>query len=330
MAGFRAFEAYERAPGRFASRIVERDAEALPPGELLIRVRHSSVNYKDALSAAGRPGVTRAYPHTPGIDAAGEVERSAAGAFRPGDRVIVTGYDLGMNTPGGFGQYIRVPAGWAAPLPEGLDLRESMILGTAGLTAALCVRRLLANGLRSGEVLVTGASGGVGCVAVALLAMRGFSVTAATGKPEAAGLLRELGAAQVIDREELVGAKERPLLKPRWAGAVDVAGGEILAGVVKSLAYGAAVAACGLTRSPSFPGSVLPFILRGVSLLGVDSVELPLEAKRAAWGLLAGEWKPPGLERLAGREVGLEELDGCLRTVLEGAAVGRFVVDLDR
>lgn len=330
MAGFRAFEAYEAEAGRFASRIVERDTEALPPGELLVRVRYSSVNYKDALSAAGRRGVTRAYPHTPGIDAAGEVERSASAAFRPGDRVIVSGYDLGMNTPGGFGRYVRAPAAWAAPLPEGLDLRESMILGTAGLTAALCVERLRANGLESGEVLVTGASGGVGCVAVALLAMQGFSVTAATGKPEAAGLLRELGAAEVIDRAELPGPEGRPLLKPRWAGAVDVAGGGTLAGVLKSLAYGGAAAACGLVDSPSFPGSVLPFILRGVSLLGVDSAELPIAAKRAAWARLAGEWKPPGLERLVRREVGLEELDGCLRTVLAGGAAGRFLLDLDR
>ncbi len=330
MAGFRAFEAYQREDGSFASRIVERDADALPPGELLIRVRHSSVNYKDALSAAGRPGVTRAYPHTPGIDAAGVVERADGGAFRPGDRVIVTGYDLGMNTPGGFGQYIRTPAAWAAPLPAGLDLRESMILGTAGLTAALCVERLRAHGIESGEVLVTGASGGVGAVAVALLAMQGFAVTAATGKPEAAGLLRELGAAEVIDRAELPGPEGRALLKPRWAGAVDVAGGETLAGVVKSLAYGGAVAACGLVRSPSFPGSVLPFILRGVSLLGVDSAELPIAAKRAAWRRLAGEWRPPALERLAAREVGLEELDECLRTVLAGGAAGRFVVDLER
>jgi len=319
----------EVAEKQYSAAVTTLDTDALPDGEVLIEVAYSSVNYKDALSAAGNKGVTRNFPHTPGIDAAGRIVAGSAGSLQEGDEVIVTGYDLGMNTAGGFGQYIRVPAGWVASKPDGLSLRESMALGTAGLTAALCVDKLLRAGLEKehGQVLVSGATGGVGSLAVALLSKLGFSVIASTGKADAADWLRELGAAEVIDRQELTEESSRPLLKERWAGAIDVAGGTTLFNIIKSLRYGGSVAACGLVESPAFSATVLPFILRGVNLLGVDSVELPLATKQAMWDRLGGEWQLFGLEGLV-QQIGLAELGGCLEQVLKGEARGRYLLDL--
>lgn len=313
----------------YHSHLVQRHVDDLPEGDVLIRVRYSSLNYKDALSARGNKGVTRQYPHTPGIDAAGEVVSCATGDFKAGDEVIVIGYDLGMNTAGGFGQYIRVPANWVVAKPSGLSLRESMIIGTAGFTAALCVEKLLRNGLEPGQgpVLVTGASGGVGSFAVALLARLGFEVCAMSGKAEQADFLRGLGASEIIGREELSEVSSRPLLAEHWAGAVDVVGGDILFNVVKSLKYGASVACCGLVASPGFQASVFPFILRGVNLLGVDSVNLPLQTKEALWQKLAGEWKLENLQSLESR-IGLEKLIESLDSVFAGKSVGRLVLDL--
>ncbi|NKB31661.1 MAG: acryloyl-CoA reductase [Pseudomonadales bacterium] len=327
---FKALVVSEVADKEFSSEVVERNQSELPAGEVLIRVEYSSLNYKDALSASGSKAVTREYPHTPGIDAAGRVESSSSSEFSAGDEVIVIGYDLGMNTPGGFGQYIQVPANWVVACPEGLILRDSMVLGTAGFTAALCVEKLLANGLavEDGEVLVTGATGGVGIIAVALLAKLGFDVVASTGKAEAAVFLQEMGAKSVIDRNELAEANTRPMLKERWAGAVDVVGGDTLFNVVKSLKYGASVAACGLVQSPMFQASVLPFILRGVNLLGVDSVELPLETKARVWNQLGGEWKLHGLDAIVS-EIGMEDLQSSLDQVLKGQAQGRFLLNLN-
>jgi alcohol dehydrogenase len=295
-----------------------------------VRVRYSSLNYKDALSATGNPGVTRNYPHTPGIDAAGEVEACATGDFAAGDPVIVTGYDLGMNTSGGFGQYIRVPAGWLVPLPAGLSLREAMLLGTAGLTAGLCVDKLLAAGVspEGGPVLVTGATGGVGSIAVMLLAKLGFEVEAVTGKAEQADWLRQIGASAVLGRETVQEGTGKALLKERWAGAVDTVGGDVLFNVVKSLRRGGSVACCGLTAGTAFQASVFPFILRGVNLLGVDSVEIPLADKADIWRKLAGPWKLEGLERLC-HEVGLAELPAEIVRILEGHQVGRALVRVD-
>ncbi|MFB0963552.1 MAG: YhdH/YhfP family quinone oxidoreductase, partial [Pseudomonas sp.] len=229
---------------QFQQRVIERSLADLPDGEVLIRVHYSSLNYKDALSATGNRGVTRTFPHTPGIDAAGVVEHSKVAEFTAGDEVIVTGYDLGMNTYGGMAQYIRVPAAWVIKRPAGLSLRESMILGTAGLTAALCVDKLLRAGLTvdAGPVLVTGATGGVGSIAIVLLKQLGFDVTAVTGKTEQAEFLRQLGAKQVIDREALTVGTDKALLKPQWAGVVDTVGGDILFNAVKSLQYGASAA----------------------------------------------------------------------------------------
>jgi alcohol dehydrogenase len=318
----------EKGEGGFTRSVVERDVTELPANDVLIDVRYSSLNYKDALSASGNPGVTRTFPHTPGIDAAGIVVESRVSSFAPGDEVVVFGFDLGMNTPGGFGQRISVPSGWVAMRPAGLTLEECMLLGTAGITAGLCIDKLERAGLQrgGGPVLVTGATGGVGSVAVALLARLGYEVVAATGKAERHGLLRELGAAAIISREEARAGSDRPLLKERWGGVVDTVGGEILFNAVKSLRYGAALAACGLVDSPSIPATVLPFILRNVNLLGIDSVVLPLADKVAMWDKLAGPWK---VDLSALREpLTLDSLSGAIDRILAGAMVGRGVVDL--
>lgn len=327
---FKALLVEQPEPKRFTRSIVERHVDDLPAGELVVRVRWSSLNYKDALSATGHPGVTRHFPHTPGIDAAGEVVSDTSGCFRPGEKVIVTGYDLGMETDGGFGQLIRIPAAWAIPLPAELTLRDAMIYGTAGLTAALSVHALVNHGIRpeDGEVLVTGATGGVGSVAVALLAHLGYQVTAATGKPEAAAFLTNLGAALVLPREEVTANVERPMLKERWAGVIDCVGGDTLAAAVKATRYGGSVTCCGLVGSPDLNINVYPFILRGVNLLGVDSVQCPLALRTAVWHRLAGDWRLPQLPMLV-EECSLEGLEEKITAILKGQLQGRTVVRLD-
>lgn len=331
MSGFKALWVTERGSGMFDRQVIERQVDDLPAGEVLVRVRYSSLNYKDALSATGNRGVTRQYPHTPGIDAAGEVVECPGGEFRLGEQVIVTGYDLGMNTPGGFAQYIRVPAAWVVRCPVGMSPREAMLLGTAGLTAALCVDKLQRVGLDrdAGPVLVTGACGGVGSIAVLLLSQLGYTVAASTGKLQQVEFLHRLGAQQIIDRALLRDGAEKPLLKMQWAGAVDSVGGDILFNVVKSLQYGASVACCGLTGGTDMAtASVLPFILRGVNLLGIDSVELPLAVKSAMWEKLAGPWRLDSLEQLA-NEIVLDELPEAIDRILAGRMVGRTLVRLD-
>jgi acrylyl-CoA reductase (NADPH) len=327
MPKFRAWWVEERADGTFTRRLTERDTAALPPGDVLIRVQWSSLNYKDALSATGNKGVTRAYPHTPGIDAAGTVVESTTAEFRPGDPVVVTGYDLGMNTAGGFSERVRVPAVWVVPLPPGLSLRESMQLGTAGFTAGLAMERIAARGVgpQSGEILVTGASGGVGSIAVALLARAGYTVAAATGKADAAAFLRGLGAARVVSREEVADATRRPLLARRWAGAIDTVGGDILSAVTRSIDHEGAVAVCGNAAAHDLPLTVFPFILRGVSLLGIASASLPMPERRALWARLAGEWKLGSLD-LISREVALADLEPEIQAILRGGQRGRVLV----
>jgi alcohol dehydrogenase len=317
------------ADGKFVRRIVERNEADLPGGELLIDVHYSSVNYKDGLSATGNPGVTRKFPHTPGIDVAGRVIESASPAFRKGDDVIAIGFDLGMNTPGGFGQRVRIPAGWAVPLPKGLSLEESMILGTAGFTAALSVHKLEAHGMRpeGGPVLVTGATGGVGSVAVMLLAKLGYHVTAGTGKAEQRAFLERLGAKDILSRDALNEAADRPLLKEQWGGVVDTVGGQILWNGVKGLKYGASLAACGLVASANVPATVLPFILRHVNLLGIDSVQLPLAQKAEIWNKLAGAWKLDDLASLE-EKLTFSTLSDAIDRILAGRMVGRGVLDL--
>ena len=323
MSRFKAF-LVEKTDTGFSRSVVERGLDDLPEGEILIDVRFSSLNYKDALSATGDPGVTRNFPHTPGIDAAGVVLESSSADLTPGSEVIVIGFDLGMGTAGGFGQRIRVPAGWVVKLPAGLGLEESMILGTAGFTAALCLHKLEAAGMTpaGGPVLVTGATGGVGSVAVMLLAKLGYEIAAVTGKSAQHQFLRQLGVSRILTREEAREGADRPMLKETWGGAIDTVGGEILFNAVKGLRYGASLAACGLVDSSAVPATVLPFILRHVNLLGVDSVQLPLSGKREIWDKLAGPWKLDGLATLS-ESLTLDTLSEAIDRILGGEMVGR-------
>ena len=327
---FKAMVVSETAEKTFSREVRERALGDLPAGELIIEVKYSSLNYKDALSATGNKGVTRKYPHTPGIDAAGVVADSTTKLFTVGDQVTVTGFDLGMNTSGGFARYISVPALWATKLPQGLSLKDSMSHGTAGLTAALCIIRLMASGLtkESGEVLVTGASGGVGSVAVAILAKLGFNVVAATGKASEHDFLNGLGAKAIISREEANDTSGRPLQKPRWAGVVDTVGGNILATALKTTKYAGLVATCGNAMSAELNVNVFPFILRGVSLLGVDSVEIPMRARQMAWNKLAGEWSIDVGSLVT--EVSLEELNPKIDEILKGGIRGRVLINLSK
>lgn len=329
MATFQAFYVSENEDKTFSQQIIERNTDDLPQGEVLIRVRYSSLNYKDALSSIGNRGVTRQYPHTPGIDAAGIVEASTVDTFAVGDKVLVTGFDLGMNTAGGFGQYIRVPARWVVKLPRGLQLKESMVLGTAGLTAALCIDKLLKNGLApdKGKVIVTGATGGVGTMAVMILARLGFHVTGVTGKPEGKAFLLGLGAKEVISREEVDDKSGKPLLKGIYAGCVDTVGGNILATILKSMQYNGVVSICGLVHSPELPTTVFPFILRGVSMFGIDSSECDIEWRKQMWKNLARKWKPENLASIV-RTVTLKSLSKEIKKILQGGQMGRIVVKL--
>ena len=326
---FKAMVVEEGENRQFTRKITSRRIDELPPGDLLIRVHYSSLNYKDALSAIGNKGVTRNYPHTPGIDAAGEVVDCSTALFSRGQKVLVTGYDLGMNTAGGFGEYIRIPSKWAVRLPEDLSLRESMILGTAGFTAALSVWKLVGAGVKpgDGDILVTGATGGVGSLAVAILAKAGYRVVAATGKSEEEEYLHELGASEVIHRTAVTEGAEKPLLKERWAGVVDAVGGETLAAALKSTRYGGVVTCCGLVGSSDLNMNVFPFILRGVSLLGVDSVLCPMETRLQVWKKLADAWKPERLKMIAS-ECRLSDLDEKIEAILKGQLRGRTLVNV--
>jgi putative YhdH/YhfP family quinone oxidoreductase len=313
----------------FRRAIKERSCNDLPAGDLLLRVHYSSLNYKDALSATGHPGVTRNFPHTPGVDAAGVVVACAGTAFAPGDLVVVTGYDLGMETPGGWGQYIRIPSAWGVKLPYGLTLREAMALGTAGFTAALARLKLQQAGVNpdAGEILVTGASGGVGSIAVAILSQSGYQVVAATGKPANEDFLRHLGASEVISRDQVTAGAERPLLQERWAGVVDVVGGATLAAAIKATCSGGVITCCGLVGSFDLPLNVYPFILRGVSLLGIDSVHCPMPLRQQVWEKLSREWKPLQLDAIT-MEVPLEGVEEMIPAILQGKIRGRIVVKL--
>jgi len=325
---FKALVVREREDNTFARAIEERSIDELPEGELVVEVRHSSLNYKDMLSASGNRGVTKNYPHTPGIDAAGVVASCSDGSFKAGDEVIVTSYDLGMNTSGGFGRLIRVPSAWALPLPAGLTLREAMVFGTAGLTAGLSVHRLLGWGitLDRGEVLVTGAAGGVGSMALSILSHLGFSVAALQGGAGADDLLKKCGAKTILSAEETADQPSRPLLKERFAGCIDTVGGSVLAYGLKSTAAGGAVTCCGNIMA-ELPITVYPFILRGVSLFGIDSQNCPMGLRREVWGKLAGEWKFPWLNDLAS-ETTLEGLEEKFATMKAGTLKGRTVVTL--
>jgi acrylyl-CoA reductase (NADPH) len=315
--------------GKFVRVIGEKSIDELPEGDVLIRVKYSSLNYKDALSAIGNKGVTRHYPHTPGIDAAGIIESSSDENFKEGEEVIVTSFDLGMNTSGGFGQYIRVPSDWIVKLPDGMTLKESMIFGTAGFTAGLSLIRLEEKGLKhtDDEILVTGASGGVGSLAVAVLSKAGYNITAATGKIEQHEYLKKLGAKTVLKREEIDDNSNRALLQIRWGGVVDTVGGNILATALKSTKYNCSVTTCGLTQSPNLSTTVYPFILRGVNLLGIDSLHCPMDLRVKIWNMLAAKWKPDNLQIIY-NECSLYELNKKIDLILKGKITGRVVVTL--
>ena len=327
---FKAMVVSETGEKKFVRNVTEKNLSDLPKGDLTIEVKYSSLNYKDALSATGNKAVTKSYPHTPGIDAAGIVVESSDAKFNTGDEVLVTGYDLGANTSGGYGRYIRVPASWAVKLPKGLGLKDSMVYGTAGFTAALSVFHMENAGVKpsQGEVLVTGATGGVGCLAVGILAKSGYQVVASTGKSGEKEFLTSIGAKEVISREEASDTSNRPILKGRWAGVVDTVGGNILATAIKSARYGSAVTCCGMVASPQLSLSVFPFILRGVNLLGIDSVECPMDERVQIWNKIAGDWKLDSLGTLSS-ETSLAGLENKINAILKGNLKGRVIVNLE-
>lgn len=326
---FRAFRA--DTSGESVHRgVVTMTTDELPSDGVLVQVQWSSVNYKDGLASTPTGRVARISPMVPGVDLAGVLCEPAAG-LPAGAEVIVHAYDLGVARHGGFAQYARVPEEWIVPLPAGLTTREAMVVGTAGFTAAMSVIALQHHGITpvSGPVLVTGATGGVGSTAVGMLAGLGYEVVASTGKMSTEGWLKELGASSVIDRAELSEPGKRPLESMVWAAAVDCVGGVTLANVLKKIHYGGAVAASGLTGGNDLPATVLPFILRGVSLLGIDSVQTPIARRCEVWGRIATDLKPAGLASI-GHDIGLDDLDKVLTDILAGKAEGRSVVDLSR
>ena len=324
---FKAFTVFENEDGSFKSEIISKSIDDLPPGDVLVRVDFSSLNYKDALSATGNKGVTKKYPHTPGIDAVGTVEDTSHSSFKIGDQVIVSGYDMGQNTAGGFGEYIRVPREWVALMPEGLTKKESIILGTAGMTAGLSLRELQKkNGIEGKLAIVTGATGGVGCLAVKLLSQLGADVTAVTGKVDSEDFLKSIGAVEVINREQLAENFHQPLASGKWDIGVDVVGGEMLAGLMTCLKLGGSVACCGLVGGSTIETTIFPYILRGNSLIGIDSGNIPISEKEEIWILFANEWKIE-LNDLS-RTITLYELDQEIESILKGGQVGRVIVSL--
>ncbi|BCS98708.1 alcohol dehydrogenase [Desulfoluna limicola] len=316
--------------GAFVRNIETLTLKDLPEGDVLIRVGFSSLNWKDCLSAMGNPGVTRRYPHTPGIDAAGIVAECTTGAFHKGDKVIVTGYDLGMNTAGGFAEFIRVPEEWVVRLPRGLTRKEAMMLGTAGFTAGLSVKRLVDLGVtpEMGTVLVTGATGGVGSLAVLILKKLGFTVAAVSGREERRDYLTAIGVDQVVPLDDAVDKSGKPLGKQLWAGVVDAVGGEVLETAIKNTRNRGVVTCCGNVRSGDLNSSIYPFILRGVSLCGIDSATCPMDERLAVWAKLAMDWKPDDLAEVVESLNGLEDLDEQMERMVKGERTGRCVVHI--
>lgn len=297
--------------------------------EVVIKVTYSSLNYKDALSSIGNPGVTRNFPHITGIDVAGTVSSSTSNIFKEGENVLVTGYDMGMNTHGGHAQFVKVPASWVVRIPDEISQKEIMTYGTAGLTAALSINELIENSVKpeDGEILVTGATGGVGSIAVSILNKIGYSVVAITGKEDRKDFLHRIGASSVILRDEFEQISKKPLLSEKYAGVVDTVGGTILANALKQVKYDGVVTCCGLTSSHELNTNVFPFILRGVRLIGIDSVECKLEKKQAAWKKLANKWKIDNLSNIT-TEISLEEIKEAYEKLLSGKAVGRYLVKI--
>ena len=297
--------------------------------EIVIKVTYSSLNYKDALSSVGNPGVTRNFPHITGIDVAGTVYESTSSIFKVGERVLVTGYDMGMNTNGGHAEFVKIPADWVARIPDAITDKEIMTFGTAGLTAALSVNELMDNGVRpeSGSILVTGATGGVGSIAVSILSKIGFTVIAISGKEEKIDYLKRIGASEVILRDTFNEEAKKPMMGEKYAGVVDTVGGEVLANALKYIKYDGVATCCGLTSSHELNTNVFPFILRGVRLIGIDSVECKLEKKQAAWEKIASKWKISTLNSIT-NESTLNEVKNAYSLLLAGKADGRYVVGI--
>lgn len=326
---FRAFIVNKTEAG-FSADLGELSQTELPEGEVLVKVAYSGVNYKDGLASIPEGKVVRNYPFVPGIDLAGTVEESTDRRFKVGDEVIVTSYDLGVSHYGGFSEYARVNAEWIVPKPAGLTLKEAMALGTAGFTAALAVNQLEKNWLQpsNGPVLVTGATGGAGSIAVSILHKLGYEVVASTGKVSEHDYLRELGASAILDRAETSAESNRPLEKELWAGSVDAVGGSTLAYLIRTTKYGGSIAAFGNTGGVNFSTSVFPFILRGINLLGIDSVLCPTALRRQLWQRLASNYKPDKLLSHIAHEISFEELPDALAAILKGNARGHTVVKI--
>ncbi len=329
MTAFRALLLTER-DGKVTSEITTRETGELPPGDVLVRIHWSTLNYKDGMVLGGIGRLVRSYPHVPGVDFAGTVEESSSAHWKPGDEVLLTGWRVGEQRWGGFAQYARVPGEWLVRVPDGMGAKRAMAIGTAGFTSMLAVMALERHGLKpgDGEVLVTGGAGGVGSVAVALLAKLGHRVVASTGRPETHGFLTELGAADFIDRATLAAPSTRPLQAERWAGAVDAVGSTTLANLIAQLKYRASVAACGLAGGSDLPATVIPFLLRGVNLLGIDSVMAPLAERQEAWTRLAKELAPGLIDGLT-ETIPLGALPEYGRKILAGQTRGRVVVEID-
>lgn len=325
---FNALWTSEMPDGHFETSLQPLPFHTLKSDRVLIQVSYSSLNYKDALSANGHQGITRDFPHIPGIDAVGKIMEDPSGAFEPGQEVIVTGFDLGMNTHGGLAEYISVPASWIISLPHGMSALKAMQWGTAGLTAGMALAALWHHGVRpnQGEIVVTGATGGVGLISILLLKHLGFQVAAITGKVDQNDFLKQMGVDRLIDREEFLSEKPRALYPMQFAGAIDVVGGEVLAKIIKSLHLGAAVSACGMASSVDLPLQIYPFILRGASLLGIYSADSPIEKKQEIWDKLANAWNIP-LDAIS-RTISLAEAPVYLAKIREGNHIGRTVVQI--
>ncbi|PIF03893.1 MAG: oxidoreductase [Arcobacter sp.] len=325
----KAFVVDKTEDGKIFSRVKDIVIPTIKEDEVLIKAVYSSLNFKDALSSIGNPGVTKIFPHVTGIDVSGIIEQSNSREFQKGDEVVVTGYDLGMNSDGGHQSFVKVPASWVVQKPSTLTHKEIMTYGTAGLTAGLSINELLNNGItsKSGEVLVTGATGGVGSIAVSILSKLGFKVIALSGKENKIPFLKELGAKEVILRKDFDIENKKLMDKERFAGVVDTVGGNILAQALKSLKYDGVATCCGLTSSSELSTNVFPFILRGVRLIGIDSVECKIEKKIAVWHKFANEFKIDNLDNLT-NEIGLDKLAEAYKLLLNGKAVGRYIVKI--
>jgi len=320
----------EQAEGQISHGVRELPDSALPAGNVTVAVEYSSINYKDGLVLSGGGGLVKRYPHVPGIDLAGTVLDSDQAAYRPGEQVVLTGWRVGEVQWGGMAQRARVNGDWLVPLPAGLSTRQAMAVGTAGFTAMMAVLALEAHGLRpaAGEVLVTGAAGGVGSMATAVLARRGHQVTASTGRASAHDYLRQLGASTLIDRAPFAEAAQRPLEAERWAGCIDAVGGNTLARIIAQLRYGASVAAVGLAGGSKLEHTLIPFLLRGVNLLGIDSVMCPRERRLAVWQRIATDLPVAQLEAMS-REVGLAQAPAVGAQILRGQVRGRIIVNVN-